>query len=195
MRQIRYGVAMSLDGYIADADGGFDWIVMDPDIDFVAMMARYDTLLMGRRTYEVTQAMGGGGGDPMAGVRTIVVSRTLQQRDHPDVTVVSENWEDTVRELREKPGKDIWLFGGGVLFAAMLDAGLVDGLDVGVIPVLLGGGIPFLKPPAKRAKLELRSHKLYPKSGIVTLEYDVVRAGQPKAARSRKGRTRQPRGR
>ena len=190
MRQIRYGVAMSLDGYIADADGGFDWIVMDPDIDFAAMMSRYDTLLMGRRTYEVTQAMGGGGGDAMPGVRTVVVSRTLQQRDHPDVTVVSENWEDTVRELREKPGKDIWLFGGGVLFATMLDAGLVDGLDIGVIPVLLGGGIPFLKPPAKRAKLELRSHKLYPTSGIMSLEYDVVRAGQPKASRARKARSR-----
>ena len=190
MRQIRYGVAMSLDGYIADADGGFDWIVMDPDIDFAAMMARYDTLVMGRRTYEVTQAMGGGGADPMAGVTTIVVSRTLQQRDHPNVTVVAENWEDTIRQLREKPGKDIWLFGGGALFAAMLDAGLVDALDIGVIPVLLGGGIPFLKPPAKRAKLRLKSHKLYPKSGIVMLEYDVVRASQTKGSRARKRRTR-----
>jgi dihydrofolate reductase len=185
MRQIRYGVAMSLDGYIADADGGFDWIVMDPDIDFAAMMARYDTLLMGRRTYDLTQAMGGGGGDSMAGVKTVVVSRTLRQRDHPGVTVLSENWEATVRELREQPGKDIWLFGGGALFAAMLDADLVDGVDAGVIPVLLGGGIPFLKPPAKRAKLELKSHKLYPKSGIVRLEYDVVRVSQPKAPRAR----------
>ena len=190
MRQIRYGVAMSLDGYIADANGGFDWIVMDSDIDFAAMMARYDTLLMGRRTYEVTKAMGGGGGDMMPGVTTVVFSRTLKQRDHPDVRIVSENWEDAVRELREKPGKDIWLFGGGALFSAMLDAGLVDGVDIGVIPVLLGGGTPLLKPPAKRATLKLTKHKLYEKSGIVGLEYDVVRPGQPKGSKQRKGRKR-----
>jgi dihydrofolate reductase len=190
MRRLRYQVAASLDGFIAGPNGEFDWIVMDPDIDFAAMMARYDTLVMGRRTYDLTQAMGGGGGDSMAGVKTVVVSRTLRQREHPDVTVLSDNWEATVRELREQTGKDIWLFGGGALFAAMLDADLVDGVDVGIIPVLLGGGIPFLKPPAKRAKLELRSHKLYPKTGIVRLEYDVVRVSQPKASRARKKRSR-----
>jgi dihydrofolate reductase len=190
MRRIRYGVAMSLDGYIADPNGGFDWIVMDPDIDFTAMMARFDTLLMGRRTYEVTKAMGGGGGDTMSGVTTVVFSRTLKQRDHPDVRIVSENWEEAVHELREKPGKDIWLFGGGALFAAMLDAGLVDAVEVGIIPVLLGGGIPFLKPPAKRATLKLVKHTLYPKSGIMLLEYDVSRSGEAKSSKLRTGRKR-----
>jgi dihydrofolate reductase len=176
MRRIRYGVAMSLDGYIADAKGGFDWIVMDPDIDFGAIFAKFDTLLMGRRTYEVTMAMheGGGGGGEMQGVTTVVISRTLKQRDHPDVTIVSDNWEVAVRGLRDKPGKDIWLFGGGELFRTMLDAGLVDGVDVAVIPVLLGGGIPLLPSPAKSAKLKLAKHTLYKKSGIVSLEYDVV---------------------
>jgi dihydrofolate reductase len=76
--------------------------------------------------------------------------------------------------LRDKPGKDIWLFGGGELFRTMLDAGLVDGVDVAVIPVLLGGGIPLLPSPAKSAKLKLAKHTLYKKSGIVSLEYDVV---------------------
>src|SRR5919199_1097810 len=188
MRQIRYSVAMSLDGYIADAHGGFDWIVMDPDMDFAAMWARYDTLLMGRRTYEVTQTAGGGGGDMMRGITVVVVSRTLRQSDHPDVSIVSENWQDAVRELRAKPGKDIWLFGGGALFGAMLHAGLVDGVDVAVIPVLVGGGIPFLKPPAKRATLKLTNHRLYEKSGIVSLEYDVVRSRQAKASKQRKER-------
>ena len=194
MRQIRYGVAMSLDGYIADANGGFDWIVSDPDIDFAAIMARYDTLLMGRRTYEVTQSMAGGGGS-MSGVKSVVVSRTLQQRDHPDVTILSDQWEDAVREMREQEGKDIWLFGGGALFAAMLDAGLVDGVDAAIIPVLVGGGIPFLRPPANRAALKLTSHRLYPKSGIVSLEYDVLRPGQRKAPRSRTARVRRGTGR
>lgn len=184
MRQIRYSVAMSVDGYIADANGGFDWIIMDPDIDFSAMMARYDTLVMGRRTYDLTQSMGGGGGS-MPGVQTIVVSRTMKQRDHPAVTVLSNNWQDAIRELRATPGKDIWLFGGGELFAAMLDAELVDAVEVGVIPVLLGGGIPFLKPPANRARLELESNKLYAKSGIVRLEYKVVPSRTSSRSRSR----------
>ena len=191
MRQIRYGVAMSLDGYIAGPNGEFDWIVMDPDIDFAAIFARFDTLLMGRRTYEVTKAMGGGGGDSMPGITSVVVvSRTLRQSDHPDVSIVSENWQDAVRELLAKPGKDIWLFGGGALFSAMLDARLVDGVDVAVIPVLVGGGIPFLKPPAKRATLKLTNHRLYEKSGIVSLEYDVVPAGEAKPSKQRRGRKR-----
>jgi dihydrofolate reductase len=190
MRQIRYGVAMSLDGYIADANGGFDWIVQDPDIDFAAIFARFDTLLMGRRTYELTQSMEGGGGDTMAGVKSVVISRTLRQRDHPDARILSDNWEDAVHELRDQPGKDIWLFGGGELFAAMLDAGLVDGLDVAIIPVIVGGGIPFIKPPAKRAKLKLTGHKLYPKTGIMSLEYDVVRPGQAKGSKARQGKGR-----
>jgi dihydrofolate reductase len=126
----------------------------------------------------------------MRGITVVVVSRTLKQRDHPDVRIVSENWEDAVRELRTQPGKDIWLFGGGALFGAMLDAGLVDGVDVGVMPVLLGGGIPFLKPPAKRATLKLTKNRLYEKSGVVALEYDVVRSDQAKPSKHRRGRKR-----
>ena len=175
MRQIRYGVAASLDGYIADPKDGYDWIVHDPDIDFDAIFARYDTLIMGRRTYEVTQYAQGPSVE-MSGITSIVVSRTLSQRDHPKVTIVGESWEDTVRKLRKKPGKDIWLFGGGDLFRTMLDARLVDGVDVAIIPVLLGGGIPMLPAPGRGAKLRLTKHTLYEKSGIVALEYDVVRS-------------------
>lgn len=171
MRRIVYSVATSLDGYIADQDGGFDWIVMDPDIDFGGMMARFDTYLMGRRTYEMTRSMGGAGS---AGAKTIVVSRTLNPADHPGVTILSDDWQEGVRALREEPGKDIWLFGGGSLFASLVDAGLVDAVEVAIIPVLLGGGIPMLKPPAKRAKLALKDHRLYPKSGIMRVEYEVV---------------------
>jgi dihydrofolate reductase len=176
MRQIRYGVAMSLDGYIADPKGGFDWIVQDPEMDFAATFAKYDTLLMGRRTYELVQSMRGQEMDTMyAGMSIVVVSRTLKQRDHPHATILSRGWREAVRKLRAKRGKNIWLFGGGELFRSMLDAGLVDGVDVGIIPVLLGGGIPLLPPPGKRTSLRLVSQRLYEKSGIVMLELDVVR--------------------
>jgi len=95
--------------------------------------------------------------------------------DYPDLTIVSDP-ESFVAELKTKPGKDIWLFGGGTLFHSLLSAGLVDGIDVAMIPVLLGGGIPLLPTPAPRTTLALRSQRVYEKSGIVGLEYDVVRS-------------------
>ncbi len=172
MRQVRYGVAMSLDGYIAGPNGEADWIVMDPDIDFGAVFRRFDTLLIGRKTFTAMQAMGGGAG--MApDVRSVVFSHTMRQVDYPDVTVVNDA-EPFVAELKTKPGKDIWLWGGGELFHSLLGAGLVDGVDVAVIPVLLGGGIPLLPTPAPHTTLALRNQRVYEKSGIVGLEYDVV---------------------
>lgn len=173
-RQLRYGVAMSLDGYIAGPRGEADWIVMDPEIDFAALWRRFDTLLMGRKTFETMQAMGGAGGLD-AGVRTIVVSRTLQSADHPALTIVSEP-EPFVRELKTQPGKDIWLFGGGELFRCLLEAALVDGVDATIIPVLLGGGTPLLPSFALRTALKLTGQRVYQKSGIVSLEYEVARA-------------------
>ena len=73
------------------------------------------------------------------GVRSVVISHSMRQADYPGVTIVNDA-EPFVAELKTKPGKDIWLFGGGALFHSLLGAGLVDGIDVGVIPVLLGGG-------------------------------------------------------
>jgi dihydrofolate reductase len=172
MRAVRYGVAMSLDGYIAGPNGEADWIVMDPDIDFGAIFSRFDTLLIGRKTFAAMQAMEGNPGMP-PGVRSVVISRTMRQADYPDVTIVNDA-EPFVRELKTKPGKDIWLFGGGVLFHSLIGAGLVDGIDVGVIPVLLGGGIPLLPTPAARTTLALKRQRVYEKSGIVLLEYDVL---------------------
>lgn len=168
MRKICYGVAMSLDGYIAGPNGEDDWIVIDPEIDFGAMFAKYDTLVMGRKTFE---RMVNAGQATMPGMKIVVFSRTLRSADYPDVTVVVDELEETARTLRAAPGKDIWLFGGGSLFRSFLQEGLVDVVEVGVIPVLLGGGIPLLPAPARRESLKLISHRVYGKSGIVMLTY------------------------
>ena len=168
-RRVRYQVAASLDGYIAGPNGEYDWITMDPDIDFVALAAQFDTYLMGRTTYEMMRRDG-----HMVDGEIFVFSRTLGQADHPGVTIVSEDSEKMVRELKARPGgKDIWLYGGGQLFRSLLEIGLVDRVEVAVIPVLLGAGIPLLPGPALRRPLRLESHRLYPGSGIVLLEYGV----------------------
>ncbi len=106
-------------------------------------------------------------------MQTFVFSRTLRQSDHRKVTIVAERAEDTVAALRNQPGKDIWLFGGGSLFRGLASAKLVDTVEVAVIPVLLGGGIPLLASPADRIELKLKGHRIY-KSGIVSLEYAIL---------------------
>jgi dihydrofolate reductase len=171
MRQVIYGCAVSLDGYIAGPNGEYDWIVMDPDIDFAEMNARFDTFLIGRKTFE---AMGRMGSDSKSapGIRNIVFSRTLKPGDYPRVTI-SADAERVVAELRTESGKDIALFGGGELFRSLLAAGLVDGVGVAVMPVLLGGGVPLLPSPAIRATLKLRKQRVYEKTGIISLEYDI----------------------
>jgi dihydrofolate reductase len=171
MRKICYSVAMSLDGYVAGPNGEADWIVKDPEIDFMALFVRFDTLIMGRRTFDAALAVGRGGSMP--GIQAVVVSTTLRQPDYPEVTIVGDNLEGWLKDLRAKPGKDIWLFGGGSLFRSFLDLGQVDTVEVAIIPVLLGGGVPFLPERADRSRLRLMNNRVYNATGIVGLEYAV----------------------
>lgn len=168
MRRVRYQVACSLDGFIAGPDDGFDWIPAEPSFDFAAHYAEFDTLVMGRRTYEIVRATG----ERFRGKQVVVVSRTLRPDEHPEVEVVSEGLEDRIRTLRSEPGLDIWLYGGGELFAQLLGWGLVDTVEPAIIPILLGGGKPFLAAPAVRRRLTLVRHRAFP-SGMLLIEYEV----------------------
>jgi len=168
-RRIRYQVACSLDGYIADVNGGYDWIVPDPEIDFEALTAQFDTLLMGRQTFEAL----GASTELFPGMQIVVVSTTLRPDEHPGITVISEMIAEQVEALRGQPGKDIWLFGGGKLFRTLLELDLVDTVEPAIIPVLLGRGIPMYPENDVRKRLHLRTLQRFEKSGTLLLSYDV----------------------
>jgi dihydrofolate reductase len=169
-KRLRYQVAVSLDGFIAGPKGDYDWIVMDEAIDFDALYREFDTVVMGRKTFTMMTAHGGTGAMP--GVEVVVFSRTLPPATNPGIRVTNDDPRKVIKALKKRPGRDIWLFGGGELFGSLLKAGLVDTVEVAVMPVLLGEGIPLL-PPGVSTKLKLVDQKTLPASGIVVLSYSV----------------------
>ena len=173
MRQLRYSVAASLDGYIAGPNGEYDWIIVDPDIDFAEMYAGFSGLVMGRRSYDVFVSAGG---PPGPALPTYVYSRTLPEGERGSVTIVRDA-ASHVRALKNSAEpKPLWLWGGGDLFRSLAGQGLVDGVDVAIIPIVLGGGTPFAPAPNLKLPLQLRKHRVYEKTGTVFLEYEVRRS-------------------
>ena len=173
-RSLCYSVAASLDGFVAGPQGEDDWIPMDPDIDFGELFGRFDTVLMGRRSWERVIERGEAASGPF-GMKTYVASATLKAVEHPAVEILSSDLEQTVRAWKRAPGKDIWLYGGGSLFGSLLAEGLVDSVEVAIVPVLLGRGIPLVDAPFQRRKLALEKHRIYSKSGIALISYSVER--------------------
>jgi dihydrofolate reductase len=169
MREVVYRVAASVDGYIAGPHGEIDWIVQDPSVDFAKVYESVDTVLLGRRTYELTRQPGA---PPWPqGWEIYVFSRTLPPQG-PGITVVRADAGARVAALRATPGRGIWLFGGGSLFRSLVEAGQVDVVEVLVVPVLLGGGIPLLDEGAGLTQLALEHVQQYA-SGLVSLRYRV----------------------
>jgi dihydrofolate reductase len=182
MRRVRYGVGMSLDGFIADHEGGTDWLVADPTYDPGPFFASIDTVLMGRITFEGALRQGM---RAYANLRNYVFSRSLRASDYPEVTVIATDAAATVAQLRRETGKDIWLCGGGSLFRSPLGAGLVDTVELGVSPLLLGrAGVSMLPSSPelpKPVRLELTQHQVLP-SGLLVLEYAVHRGAAQQRA-------------
>jgi dihydrofolate reductase len=168
--RIRYVVTMSLDGYIAGPQGEVDWIVSDSAVDFGALFAQFDTFLIGRRTFEL---MSKPGSPPLpSGSKIFVFSRTLQN-NHPGVSVLAEVSPSAIARIKAEAKKDIWLFGGGELFRSLHNEAMVDTVEIAIMPVLLGKGVPFLPQPARQAQLQLTGQRVYP-SGIVSVQYALA---------------------
>jgi len=171
MRTLRYSVAASLDGFIAGPNGEYDWIPIDPEIDFEAMYAGFGGLVMGRKSYEVFVSTGGAPGPALP---TYVYSRTLPEGERDGVTFARDAVSH-VRSLKAaSEGKPLWLWGGGNLCRELAAAGLLDGIDVAIVPVVLGNGLPMMATPGPQLSLKLRTHRLYPQTGTLFLQYDVT---------------------
>jgi dihydrofolate reductase len=170
-RRLRYHVAVTLDGFIAGPGGEYDWIVSDPSIDFAAIYKQFDTAVMGRKTYEVMTAQGGDGS--ITGLDVVVFSRTLPPATRTGIRITNEDPREVVAALKARPGRDIWLFGGGALLRTLLDANLVDTVEPAVIPVLIGSGVPLVAPGGT-TKLVLTDQRVLPRTGIVALAYSVA---------------------
>ena len=186
MRKLTFGVGNSLDNYIARADGSYDWLMWTDEIAKVsaAYWKRVDTMLMGRKTYEIALRQGGGEtiANPYPGIKTYVLSRTLPAVRDKQVEIARDAVK-LVRTLKRRRGKEICLMGGGELAHALFAAGLIDEVVVNIHPVLLGSGIPLFHQMKQQINLRLIENKTF-KNGCVLLSYRVIhkkaapRAGQ-----------------
>lgn len=168
MRKIVAGFAISLDGYIAGPDNEYDWIIIDPAIDFAEQMKRFDTYFMGRKTYELTKTAGGGS---MGKSKVYIFSNTLTKVGKK-YHLINKDVKEAVSQIKNEEGKDIALFGGGELLTSLLNLDLVDEISLAVIPVLLGKGIPFVREINNKISLIHTDTKTY-SNGTVQLTYKV----------------------
>ncbi|MGH9588472.1 MAG: dihydrofolate reductase family protein [Acidobacteriaceae bacterium] len=172
MRRVVYSVACSLDGFIAREDHSYDWIPPDEDEDYglSEFFKTLDTVLIGRKTYDI---MVGAGQSAFPGVANYVFSRNPNPPTDKGVHWVATDPVAFVEELRDKPGKDIWLMGGSTLAKTFFDASAINQIKLAIVPVLLGKGIPLFREFGRETALKLIDHTSYP-NGIVQLSYECL---------------------
>jgi len=172
MRKVTFGVANSLDNYIARKDHAVDWLLWGKEAEsfMTEFWKTIDTVLWGRKTYEV--AMRSGGTTSYRGVKNYVFSHTLKKNSDPNVKIISENTAGFVRNLKAQDGKDICVMGGGEFAKSLFEAGLIDEIGFNIHPVLLGSGIPLFLEMKRQIDLELLECKPF-KNGCVLVTYRV----------------------
>jgi dihydrofolate reductase len=174
MRKVTFGGASSFDNYFARKDHSVDWIMWSDEA--ASMMADYwktiDTILMGRKTYEVARKNSKGKSNPFSGVKSYVFSRTLKPSKEKGVEIIQRDAVAFVKELKGQKGKDICVMGGGDFAKTLFEAKLIDEIGFNIHPVLLGSGIPIFYEMAHQIDLELLTCKSF-KNGCVALTYRV----------------------
>jgi dihydrofolate reductase len=171
MRELKYHVASTVDGFIAHADHTIDGFIAAGEhaADYLASLKTdYDTVLMGRRTYEFGFQFGVT--NPYPWLKQYVLSRAMESSPDANVELVSENTGGFVRRLKAEPGKAIYLCGGAQLAGALFAEDLIDEIILKLNPVLFGSGLPLFSGVVKQQALELTGSKVY-ESGVLLLHY------------------------
>jgi dihydrofolate reductase len=171
MRKIILQLAVSLDGFIEGPKGEFDWCFTDQDYGMSDFFKRIDAVFMGRKSYELAQAMESEAPTGFPKMKEYVFSNTMQTAKE-GVVIVRGDIKMEVDKIKNEDGKDIWLFGGADLVSNLMNLHLVDELILAVHPVVLGAGKPLFKEIANRTWLDLTSHTVY-SSGLVMLNYSI----------------------
>jgi dihydrofolate reductase len=191
MRKVTFGGANSFDNYIARKDDAVDWLMWSKEA--ASVMTNYwktiDTIVMGRKTYEVALRMGTGGG-ATPGMKTYVFSRTMKPgsgKKVKDLEFISEDAADFVRKLKAQEGKDICVMGGGLLAKSLFEADLIDEIGFNIHPVLLGSGIPLFHEMNHQIDLELIECKQF-KNGCLMVSYRVKHDDVGKGTKRTKAR-------
>jgi len=171
MRKVTFGGANSLDNFIARKDDAVDWLLWTREVAEImeSFWKTIDTVVMGRRTWEVAARMGTGA---YPGVKNYVFSRTIKESPDSAITFVSEDAAAFVRKLKNEEGKDICVMGGGVLAKSLFEADLIDEVGINIHPVLLGSGIPLFYEMSRQIDLELIKNQQL-SNGCVALTYRV----------------------
>jgi len=187
MRKVVLGLGISLDGYIARPDGSVDFLFMPKDYSMAPFFATIDTAIMGRKTLDDGLKMSGGS-IPSYGLKYYVLSRSQPIGDRHGATFTHQTPAALIDEIRKEPGKDIWLMGGGELARDFLKADLVDELYLGIVPVLLGEGIPLFPAGFPQRDFALLENHTY-SQGLISLRYERTRKkSSPKKSAPKKPR-------
>lgn len=171
MRKLILGLAVSLDGFIEGPNGEYDWCFTDQDYGLSEFFKRIDALFMGRKTYELTQAMDEAAGSGFPKLQEYIFSSSLDKVKEGAV-LINGDIQSQVEKIKNEKGKDIWLFGGAGLTTSLMNMGLVDELSLAVHPILLGSGKPLFNNIRQRIELTLLDSKSY-STGLVTLNYSL----------------------
>ena len=179
MRKLKYFVASTVDGFIGHTDGSVNGFVEQGDhvTDYLeALKSEFDVVLMGRKTYEFGFQFGVT--NPYPWMKQYVISRTMNQSPDENVTLVSENIAEFVRELKKQSGKDIYLCGGADLATMLFEEKLIDEVVLKLNPVLFGSGISLLSKSFGPIDLELADNKVYG-NGVLLLKYRLKNPDKP----------------
>src|ERR1700730_19094389 len=173
MRRLVLGLGISLDGYIARPNGAVDFLFMPKDYSMAPFFATIDTAIMGRKTLDAALGMAGGSFNSLS-MTTYVFSQSKPPGERDGLVFIDQSPAAFMRQRRKRPGKDIWLMGGGELARSFLKADLVDELYLGIVPVLLGEGIPLFPSGFPQRDFQLTENKTYSK-GLIALKYKRAR--------------------